>query len=37
LDQSADRLERAARINRNEEDDWVGFIPESKIFKSKDL
>lgn len=37
LDQAAARLQRAARINRNEEDDWVGFIAESRILKSNDL
>jgi len=26
LDESAERLRRAARIIRHEEDDWVGYI-----------
>lgn len=30
LDQSAERLQRAARIIRNEEDDAVGYISNKK-------
>lgn len=37
LDESAERLQRAARINRGELDDWIGFISEEKVVEKCDV